>query len=226
MIRRPSFFRVFGKSPFIQLRNHMKIVQQTVTLLPGFFDACQEGAWDEAALLKDQISELESEADKIKRKLQLKLHGDLFLPVPRSDILALLQVQDNIANKAEDLATLMLGRKMSFPSAIQPHIRQLLEHMVTTCDKASEVNSEMKDLMEAGFAGVVIQLLRDMVKELDQLEDEADVLQAGIWQSIAAIEDDHKPLDVLFWYQFVKEISSVIDWAQRVGTQLLIISAR
>ena len=226
MIRRPSFFRLFAKSPFKRLEKHMQVVQQCVMLLPGFYDACQEGAWDEASLLKEQISDIESEADKIKRKLQIKLHGDLFLPVPRSDVLALLQVQDNIANKAEDLAGLMLGRKMQFPENIRKEIRSLLTQMVKTCQKAAEVNAEMRDLMEAGFEGVVIKLLRDMVKELDQLEDEADALQEGVRQSIIAIEKDYQPLDVLFWYQFVKELSAITDWAGRVGTQLLIISAR
>lgn len=226
MIRRPSFFRLFAKSPFKRLEKHMQVVQQCVMLLPGFYDACQEGAWDEAQLLKEQISDIESEADKIKRKLQIKLHGDLFLPVPRSDVLALLQVQDNIANKAEDLAGLMLGRKMQFPENIRTEIRSLLTQMVKTCQKAAEVNAEMRDLMEAGFEGVVIKLLRDMVKELDQLEDEADALQEGVRQSIIAIEKDYQPLDVLFWYQFVTELSAITDWAGRVGTQLLIISAR
>ena len=39
-------------------------------------------------------------------------------------------------------------------------------------------------------------------------------------------EKEHPPVDVLFWYQLVNELASLVDWAQRVGTQLLILSSR
>jgi predicted phosphate transport protein (TIGR00153 family) len=226
MIRRPPLFSIFAKSPFKLLEKHMVVVNTCVEFLPVFFDACQAGTWESAEGAAEKISRLESDADRLKRKLQVKLHSDLFLPVPRSDVLALLQVQDNIANKVEDLTHLMLGRKMVFPEGIKDQVGSLVSHAIKTCQKAKEVNAEMRDLLEAGFEGVVLKLLQDMVGELDALEDEADSIQASIRQSIFSIEQDHPPLDVLFWYQFVQELSSVTDWAQRVGSQLLIISSR
>lgn len=204
----------------------MVVVQECVIQVPVFYDLCQSEKWEEAREVAKIISALESDADRVKRKLQIKLHGDLFLPVPRGDVLALLQVQDNIANQAEDIVGLMLGRRMVFPSVLQKQIRLLIEHMIKTCNKAHEVSKEMRDLLEAGFQGVVLDLLQEMVGELDSLEDEADRLQAEIRESIFKIEDQHAPLDVFFWYKVVNEIASVIDWSQRVGAQLLIISAR
>ena len=61
-----------------------------------------------------KISEKETKLI-IKRKLRVRLHHGLFLPVPRAELLSLLQIQDNIANQAEDIAQLMLGRRMVFP---------------------------------------------------------------------------------------------------------------
>ena len=226
MIRRPPLFSIFAKSPFKLLEKHMDVVNTCVEMLPVFFDACQAGAWESAEEAAGKIAKLESDADRLKRKLQVKLHSDLFLPVPRSDVLALLQVQDNIANKVEDLTHLMLGRKMVFPQDINNQMSRLVSHALKASQKAKEVNAEMRDLLEAGFEGVVLRLLQDMVGELDVLEDEADHIQAKIRQSIFSIEQEHPPLDVLFWYQFVQELSSVIDWTQRVGSQLLIISSR
>lgn len=226
MIRRPPLFSIFAKSPFKRLEQHMQVVSSCVRLLPKFFECCQKGDWKEAEQIATDISKLESDADRLKRKLQVKLHSDLFLPVPRSDVLGLLQVQDNIANKVEDLTHLMIGRQMIFPEPIHDKVRLLVDHTIKACQKATEVNAEMRDLLEAGFEGVVLKLLQDMVGELDVLEDEADSIQADIRQSIFSIEQDYPPLDVLFWYQFVQELSSVIDWAQRVGSQLLIISSR
>ncbi|MCP8352153.1 TIGR00153 family protein [Candidatus Synchoanobacter obligatus] len=226
MIRRPSFFSIFAKSPFKRLEKHMRVVHECVSLLPGFYDLCQAGEWEKAEKVAKKISSLESDADALKRKLQVRLHADLYLPVPRTDVLALLQVQDNIANQAEDVMGLMMGRKMVFPDAVKGSVRLLLAQMIKTCNKALDVNGEMRDLLEAGFDGVVLKMLEEMVTELDALEDEADQIQAKIRQEIFQIESQHNPVDVLFWYHFVKELSAVIDWAQRVGTQLIIISSR
>lgn len=226
MIRKPSFFGIFVKSPFKRLERHMLVVYQCAELLPLVYRHCQEENWEHAEETKGQIASLESEADRLKRKIQIKLHSDLFLPVPRSDILALLQVQDNIANQAEDIAGLLVGRRMVFPEELLPHIDSLMMHMLKTCSKASEVTSELKDLLEAGFDGVVVKFLKDTVKDLDLLEAEADIIQAKIRKRIFAVEKDHPPIDVLFWYEFVNRLASLIDWAQRVGSQLLILSSR
>lgn len=226
MIRRPSFLSVFVKSPFKRIEKHMSMVHECVSLFPDFYDAVQAEDWDNATLLAKRIRETETEADLLKRKIQIKLHGDLYLPVPRSDILALLLVQDNIANLTEDLAGLMLNRRMVFPEEIQKDMREMILHMVVTCNKAKEVSSELKDLFEAGFEGVVLKLLKEAVDGLDALENEADKMQAKVRQAIFAIEKDHPPIDVYFWYQFVHEMSSLVDWAQRVGAQLLILSSR
>lgn len=226
MIRRPSFFSLFAQSPFKRLEKHMAIVQKCVALLPDFYDCCQAEQWESAKNLAGEIRSLEAEADKLKRKLQLRLHGDLFLPVPRADILALLMGQDNIANKAEDLVGLMLGRKMVFPKVVGEKVRILLVHSVTTCNRAKEVCSELTDLFEAGFEGVVLKLLKDAVDGLDALEREADQLQAEVRDIIFQLESEHPPLDVFFWYQYVNEISTLVDWVKRVGAQLLILSSR
>jgi|AntRauTorckE5430_2_1112549.scaffolds.fasta_scaffold00200_11 hypothetical protein len=226
MIRRPSFLSIFVKSPFKRIEQHMLVVCECVDVFPIFFDAIQAEDWLEAEILAKKIRELETEADIQKRKIQIKLHGDLFLPVPRSDILALLHVQDNIANLIEDLTGLMLGRKMVFPLPLQKELHKFICHMVVTCHKAKEVCSELRGLFEAGFEGVVIKILKEAVSGLDALENEADEMQNHIRKTIFEIENAHSPIDVFFWYQFVHELSSVIDWARRVGAQLLILSSR
>ena len=62
----------------------------------------------------NKVRELESKADAIKRKVRIKLHRNLFLPVARTDLLSLLVTQDNLANQTKDVIGLMIGRKMVF----------------------------------------------------------------------------------------------------------------
>ena len=64
----------------------------------------------------------EKEADKLKGALRRHLPKSLFLPVPRSDLLSLVSIQDNVANTAKDVSMVVLGRKMRFPDKLQEGI--------------------------------------------------------------------------------------------------------
>ncbi|WP_280124092.1 DUF47 domain-containing protein [Coxiella endosymbiont of Ornithodoros amblus] len=61
------------------------------------------------------MTELENEADELKRNFQRHLPKSLFLPVPRSDLLTLSARQDKIVNTPKDIAGIILGRKIEIP---------------------------------------------------------------------------------------------------------------
>jgi hypothetical protein len=54
------------------------------------------------------------------------LNKDWDEAVARRDLLELLTMQDKVANKAKDIAGLILGRKMEFPESIGPQLREFV----------------------------------------------------------------------------------------------------
>ena len=226
MIRVPSFFTIFAKSPFRGLEKHMAVSFSCVQKLPEFLNACQDQSWEEASKYHKEICVLESDADQLKRKIRVRLHQDLFLPVSRSDLLALLSVQDNMANQAEDIAGMIYNRRMVFPELIQNDVKELLNQVIETCMQAQRVNAELHDLLEAGFRGVVLDLIEQMIHDLDKSEHRSDELQFLIQKKLFHVEKDYSSLDVVFWYKSIKQIGDLADWAQRVGAKLLILLSR
>lgn len=103
---------LFGSSPIKPLQQHMASVQECVAQLLPYINAVLAGDWDAAASEQAKISQMEREADKLKRELRLNLPNSLFMPVSRRDLLEVLTMQDKIANKARSIAGLILGRKM------------------------------------------------------------------------------------------------------------------
>ena len=115
MVGNPLFNQLFGRSPITPIQKHMNVAYETVGKLGPYFEAVNGGDWEEAERLYDLILELESKADDLKSHIRLNLPRSLFMPVSRSDLLELLQMQDRIPNRVKDIAGLVMGRKMSFP---------------------------------------------------------------------------------------------------------------
>ena len=106
------FLSLFGRSPIGPMQQHMVKAHECASQLVPFIEAVVANDWTEAERLQLHISQLERDADKLKKDVRVHLPKSLFLPVPRSDLLELLSVQDKVANRAKDIAGLMLGRQM------------------------------------------------------------------------------------------------------------------
>ena len=109
---------IFAKSPLKPLEMHIRLVAKCCHQLKPFFRACVENEWEKAEEIRKQISELEKEADRLKRQIRLELPNDFFMPVQRTDVLELLTQQDKIANKAKDISGRVIGRKLQIPDEL------------------------------------------------------------------------------------------------------------
>ena len=94
---------LFGRSPIGPIQEHMQIADQAAQLLPDLIRATAADDWDTAKDAQGNRS-AESAADKLKRSVRRNLPKSLFLPVPRSDLLELVSIQDQVANTAKDIA--------------------------------------------------------------------------------------------------------------------------
>jgi predicted phosphate transport protein (TIGR00153 family) len=220
-----SIFKLFGRSPISPLEKHMNKVNECVQKLALFFDAVLAENWEKAEQYQQEISVLEQEADTMKRNIRLHLPKGLFLPVSRGDLLELLTAQDSVANKAKDIAGLMLGRKMHFPKQIAPQIIKLLQGSIAATAQAEQAINELDDLLETGFRGNEVKFVAAMLKKLDQIETETDNLQREVRHSLFVIEKELPPVDVIFLYKIIEWIGDLADRAQHVGGKLHLLLA-
>ncbi|GAB3369598.1 TIGR00153 family protein [Spongiibacter taiwanensis] len=217
---------LFGKSPFGPVQDHMKLAHQAAERLGDFFDAVLANNWADAQQHQQAISKLEKEADRIKKSLRLSLPNSLFLPVPRTDLLELLRMQDRIANRAEDVAGLMIGRQMKIPAEIAEKIRDFVTKVIATSKQAHTAIEELDELLETGFNGPEASFVEKLIEELDSLEQHTDTCQVEVRTALFAIEQDIPPVDAMFLYQVVGMIGEIADGAQKVGSRLEIVIAR
>jgi predicted phosphate transport protein (TIGR00153 family) len=220
------FGNLFGKSPFTPIQQHMAKAHDCAEALVPFLEASIADNWQEASNCQKTISDLENEADELKRTVRINLPKSLFLPVPRSDLLDMLTMQDKIANTAKDVAGLMLGRQIVLPEIIRTEILQFAKESVATSAQALKAINELDELLESGFSGRELKVVEDMIEELDRLETNTDKLQVEIRSALFSVEHELPPVEVMFLYQVIDRIGDLADRAQQVGSRLQVIIAR
>ena len=223
---RTTISSLFGASPVRPLQQHMESVQECISELIPFFKAALKEDWTEAKKVQKKISKLERDADKLKRSLRLHMPKSLFMPVSRADLLEVLRMQDNIANKAKDVAGLIVGRKMSFPETINEKMIVFVQRCIDASKQAQKAINELDELVETGFGGSEVQLVQDMIKTLDEIESDTDKIQIKIRAELFKVEKDLPPIDVMFMYKVLDWVGDLGDLSQRVGSRLELLLAR
>ncbi|MET0088062.1 MAG: TIGR00153 family protein [Sedimenticola sp.] len=217
---------LLGSSPFKPLQAHMRIVNECVLEVPALFDALVKGDNGALSAQKDKIFAKEGEADTLKNDLRAHLPKSLFMPVDRRDLLELLELQDTIANTAQDIAGLMVERDMSIPSGMEEDVVAFVQRCVDTCNQAANVMEELDELIETGFRGPEASRVEEMVDALNKVEDETDQMGIDLSRTLFAMEDDLKPVTVMFWYQMLQWIGDLADYAEKVGDRMRLLIAR
>lgn len=221
-----SIAGLFGRSPIKPLQKHYETVHACVARLQDFFEAAINNDWQRAAAIQAEIASLENQADDMKREFRLNLPTGLFLPMPRTDLLELVSVQDKVANKAKDIAGLMLGRQMSPAGSLAQPMREYVERAIETSAQAMKAINELDELLETGFGGYEVRLIEALIEELDRLERETDGQQVAIRATLFKLENEMPPVDVIFLYKIIDWVGELADRAQKVGGYLHRLVAR
>ena len=221
-----SIYNVFGPSPIRPIEQHMYTTYHCAKNLYPFFEAVLAKDWDKATSVKNKIVAMEKDADRIKRELRLHLPTGLFLPVARSDLLELLSAQDRIANKAEDIATLIVNRRMHIPEQLSDIFLTFLSRCLDAAKQACKAINELDELLESGFRGNEVHVVEEMIVKLDEIEQSCDEQLTEVQRRILVLEKDLTAIDLMFLYKIVQWIGELADHAQTVGGRLQILIAR
>lgn len=220
------FVSLFGRSPIGPMQQHIAKAYECAANLVPFFEAVIAEDWSRVEQVQQEMVRLEKEADKLKRDVRVHLPKSLFLPVPRSDLLELLSVQDKVANRAKDIAGLMLGRQMGIPEPLQPIMRAYVQRTVDACEQALKAMNELDEILETGFGNREVRRVTEMIEVLEDIEHDTDRIQIEVRRNLFKIEKTLHPVDVMFMYTIIEWIGDVADRAERVGNRLEQLLAR
>ncbi len=217
---------LFGRNPFNALQEHMRAVRECVDEVPGLFDALVAKDWDRIEQIKDRIFEAEEEADQVKNQLRKHLPRGLFLPVNRRDLLEVLDMQDSIADVAQDIAGLLYERCMEIPEPMVEPLLPYVQACVDVCHQAGRIIEQLDELLEMGFRGREVTQVEDLINQINQSEDVTDTMGIELARLLFRHEDEMNPVSVIFWHRLIEWIGDLADYAEKVGNRLRLLIAR
>jgi predicted phosphate transport protein (TIGR00153 family) len=212
--------KLFGKSPFEPLHQHMLKVKACVGLVRPLMDAFLKGEQEKVKDVAKKIFKAEHDADMVKKEIRGNLPKGIFLPVARGDILRFLKEQDNIADSAEDLAALLTLRKTTVPEELKEKLKSFVDKVLETYEVAMTVSSEIKLLAETSFGGEEAHKVMELIEQLKVKEWEADKAQMIAAKKMFSIEKKLDPVSVMMWMHIFKELGTLANHAENAGDQM------
>ncbi|MEH6822358.1 MAG: TIGR00153 family protein [Motiliproteus sp.] len=226
MVANNSFMNMFAQSPVKPLQQHIEKAHNCAIQLIPFFEAVLAKDWTEAEKVQQRISALEHEADELKQYLRQHLPKSLFMPIPRTTLLDILRMQDRIANKAQDIAGIMLGRQMQIPASMAEPMMDYLKCSLSVTRQAVDALNELDELVVTGFRGREADVVEKMINRLEELESETDKREKQLRLMLFKLETDLPPVEVMFLYNIIDWIGELADRAEQVGSRFMLLLAR
>ncbi|MEX2495833.1 MAG: TIGR00153 family protein [Woeseia sp.] len=214
---------IFGRSPVTPLKRHVDCACRCVRELQPVLDAALAEDWAAARKAADTVVELEQEADRRKTEIRLHLSRRLWMPVPRTDLQALLIEQDTMANRTRDVATLVVGRKMHVPVNIADKMAGFVGHCVNTARQARKCVHELDNMFVADPDSALHSRIASMIDEIEHMEAETDGLQVELRAGLHALESELEPVNIAFLYRVIELTGEIADAANRVGHRLQVV---
>ena len=120
----------------------------------------------------------------------------------------------------------MMERDMSVPQELVEPLQALVQRCVDACLHAVTIIERIDELIETGFRGREASAVEEMVEQLNLIEDETDQMGRDLVQLLFSLEDNMKPVSVMFWYQMIQWIGNLGDHAEDVGNQMRLLIAK
>ena len=226
MVIKNPLMQLFGQSPFKPLQDHFKTVLEAANEVPGLLLAAQDNTSNGVVESRDRIYALENEADSIKNELRSHLPKTMYLPVDRRELLVILDLQDSIADTAQDIAGMMVVRDMKLPDLMHAPLMGLTNRCVDACNQLGSIMEEMDQLVSVGFRCPEADKVMYMIDELNKIETETDRHAVNLMKILFEHEEEIGAVSTIMWDRVIHWIGDLANFAERAGNRHRLLLAR
>ncbi len=203
---------LFARSPFAPLQSHMEKVDACVQLLKPLFKNPQKVA--------KEISEIEHQADRIKSDIRNNLPSNLFLAIDRNTFLQILELQDAVADKVEDVAVLLSFKKISLEEPLKAPFERFLAKNIECFEESHKIIKELHELVESSFGGSEAERVKAMCDEVAFLEHEADCIQRELLTLLYSQEETISYGTFTLWSKIFEATGQISNISEQLADQI------
>lgn len=215
-----NILSVFSQSPFNPIREHIKLVSQSVALFSVFLDTLYEADWEKSALLQAQLNEIDSQASYLKQQVFLQLPTQIFEPLNDVALFGLLNEQHKVLTIVREMANTLLARKMKLSTEIAQNFVGFVYVCLKAMETAQQIVDQLENLVAKDKSNTDKMFIASCLVILDDLVRDAQQIHAEILGDIFTIEKKLCPIEAGFLYKIIDEAKKMMSNAQNVGYQL------
>ncbi len=201
----------------------VNIVKKFEEMMGALFS---ERNFKKAETLGRQVTELETKADKGRRKFASSLGEGAFLPTFRGDLARLAEELDNVADTAEGVTRAILLREKLLDALLKAEKKQkkakaIREGLIKMAGLATQTAEALRGSIDSLVSN--IDVAKAKIEEVEELEHKTDLVEQSLLGEMYLYEKVLDPVSVIQLGILIRGIGDISDRAEDVGDILSII---
>jgi predicted phosphate transport protein (TIGR00153 family) len=214
------FSKLFSRAPFDLLELHMEKVIACLVKLDEVLKIFETTDLAKLELLAQGVSELEHDADLIKNDIRATLPQSFLFSVDRSNFLEILSVQDDLADVAEEIANLLIIKKLTVPTELLEDLQAYKNKNMEAVWDVKEIVYSFEELLEASFGGPVAEKIHEKISQTAYREHESALLEQKLVKKLFNISDSLSVADFYLWNKLIARIGTISHSAEKLALRI------
>ena len=214
---------LFYESPFEGLQRHADKISECAHIFKEAAVCHINEECKEFDLLTEQMANLESEADAIKRNIRNHLPRGIFMPVDKFQFLQYLREQDKVLDEVEDALFWLSFRPRSIPDEVATDIHHLIEAVILPIKKLPELVALATKFFRSKSDKKRTKM-KNIVQDIRQYEKAVDLLERELkFKIFSTIKE---ALEVFYLIRLVEIVGNIADHAQNASDRMRAMIAK
>jgi hypothetical protein len=221
---RIPFFSMFMTSPFEGLQEHAEKVKECGWAFQQAIECHLANKCKTFEEFRQEVIQLESEADVIKRRIRGHLPKGTLMPVYNFLLFRYLREQDQVIDAVEDaLDWISFRNEPGIPPELEKEFLILADAVIDPIEELSKMVAEARKYFR-NYSEDQRVIIKNIIRTLRRQEHEADKAEDMVKQKVLNMNID--AVTVFHMVRLAEIIGSIADHAENAGDMMRAMVAR
>ncbi len=221
---RLPFISIFMASPFEGLQEHAEKVKECTWAFQQALECHIADKCTTFEKFRQEVIQLESEADVIKRRIRGHIPKWSMLPVDKFQFFRYLREQDNVLDSVEDaLDWISYRTDPGIPKELEKDFFLLVDTIIAPIEELTKMVSEARKYFR-NYSEKQRDVVKNIISTIRQQEHDADTAEDVVKSKVFNIVKD--PVTIFHMVRLAETIGSIADHAENAGDMMRAMLAR
>ena len=173
--------------------------------------------------LAKEVGALETEADEVRNRIHEALSGKIMMSVTRSELFDIVEQQDSMADRAEEIAASLIYRQLRLPEEVSKEVFRFVGIVFQNCAITAGVVSKIDLLIESAFAQRDSLTVLKLINELRERDDTTRNAFLAALGAIYRADEVFSTAELMLWIRITESLRDLSSFADYTANGLRIV---